>query len=143
MNAEIVAANQAFYDAFRSQDALAMDTVWARAAPVACIHPGWGPLIGRDAVMACWLAIMAAGAPPVRCLAPRVQLLGEVAYVICDELIGDNRLIATNVFVREAGRWLLVHHHAGQVLDSDEAGDEDDDALDDDDAAPPSSSGLN
>ena len=137
MYAEIVAANEAFYAAFRNQDALAMDALWARHAPVACIHPGWGALLGRERVLASWLAIMASGAPQVRCHAPRVQLLGEVAYVICDELIDGNRLVATNVLVREDAAWRLVHHHAGQVAadDPDDDGPDDDDDGDDD--APP------
>ncbi|MCE9579025.1 MAG: nuclear transport factor 2 family protein [Deltaproteobacteria bacterium] len=142
MHAEIVAANEAFYAAFRNQDALAMDALWARHAPVACIHPGWGALVGRDRVIASWLAIMAAGAPQVHCRAPRVQLLGEVAFVVCDELIDGNRLIATNVLVREDDEWRFVHHHAGQVAaaDDDDDDDSDDDASDD---GPPSPSSLN
>lgn len=142
MHAEIVAANEAFYAAFRTQDALAMDALWARRAPVACIHPGWGALVGRDRVMASWLAIMAAGAPQVHCHAPRVQQLGDVAFVVCDELIEGTRLIATNILVREDDAWRFVHHHAGQVAPDDENDDDRDDS-DDGDDAPPSPASLN
>ena len=119
MDSEILAANEAFYRAFRREDPTAMDELWARDAPVACIHPGWGALIGRDRVMASWLAIMKNGAPPIQCVAPRVHRLGDAAFVICEERLGDGRLIATNVFVHEGGQWRMVHHHAGPIAASE------------------------
>ncbi|MCA9678197.1 MAG: nuclear transport factor 2 family protein [Kofleriaceae bacterium] len=115
MEREILAANQAFYDAFVHEDADAMDALWARRAPVACVHPGWSALLGRDQVMASWRAIMAGGAPPIRASRPRVHQVGDVAYVVCDERIDDGRLVATNVFVREDNAWRLIHHHASEV----------------------------
>ncbi len=42
-------------------------------------------------------------------------MIGEAAFVVCHEAIDDAELIATNVFVREGGRWKLVHHQAGQM----------------------------
>ncbi len=33
--------------------------------------------------------------------------------MVCYEVIGENVLAATNVFVQEAGAWKLAHHHAG------------------------------
>ena len=45
---EALAANAAFYAAFAASDAGRMDAVWARRAPVACVHPGWEVLTGRD-----------------------------------------------------------------------------------------------
>lgn len=118
MNDEILAANQAFYEAFAAEDEARMDALWARRAPVTCVHPGWPALIGRVRVMASFRAILMNGAPPVRAQNPSVQELGEVAYVICDERIGGGRLVATNVFVREDGEWRMAHHHAGQVADA-------------------------
>lgn len=131
---EILAANQAFYDAFLAEDEDAMEALWARRAPVACIHPGWTALIGRPRVMASWRAIMAGGAPALRCASPRVHQLGDVAYVICDELVAGGRLVATNVFVREDGQWRIVHHQAGQVA---AVAAPEDEPEDDDDAGPP------
>jgi ketosteroid isomerase-like protein len=121
---EVLAANQAFYEAFRGEDLAAMDALWARAAPVACIHPGWPALVGRSPVMASWRGILENGAPPIRAEAPRVQRLGDVAYVICDEVVPGGRLVATNVFVLEGGAWRMVHHHAGPVSMPDDDGDE-------------------
>lgn len=50
-----------------------MDGMWATDAPVACIHPGWGPIVGRDAgVMRSWHDILANPASPeVTCASPR------------------------------------------------------------------------
>jgi len=49
--------------------------------------------------------------------APRVHLLGEVAFVTCLEANGKQpaHLAATNVFQLEGGRWRMVHHHAGPL----------------------------
>jgi hypothetical protein len=50
----VLAANLEFYRAFTTRDAEAMDALWARQAPVACVHPGWPALTDRDAVMESW-----------------------------------------------------------------------------------------
>ncbi|MDF2096858.1 nuclear transport factor 2 family protein [Aquibaculum arenosum] len=114
--AVILFANDAFYEAFRAGDLQAMDGLWARKAPVACAHPGWAPLIGREAVMESWKAIIENGGVPeaLRCREPRVVPLSpESAMVLCYEQMGKGLLLATNVFVQEEGEWRLVHHHAG------------------------------
>jgi hypothetical protein len=56
--AAILFANNAFYIAFRGRDLEAMDDLWAREAPVACIHPGWHALSGREDVMDSWEGIL-------------------------------------------------------------------------------------
>lgn len=110
----ILFANEAFYRAFAARNFEAMDEVWARHQPVACIHPGWGPLSGRAEVMASWEAILNHPAQPsVSCLAPEAHMLGDAAYVICFEEVGGSYLLATNIFVREGAAWRLVHHQAG------------------------------
>jgi ketosteroid isomerase-like protein len=112
----VLAANAAFYHAFAAKDADAMAALWARRAPVACIHPGWHALRGRDAVLASWRAILGGpGAPPIRCADPVAHVLGDSAFVICIESIPAVRLIATNVFVREDGEWKIAHHHASSA----------------------------
>ena len=91
-----------------------MVELWAREHPVACVHPGWRALHGRDEVLASWRAILQGeGSPEVACGSPRVQLLGETAFVTCTEQLPGALLTATNVFIREQGAWKLVHHHAG------------------------------
>ena len=55
----VLAANLEFYRAFTMRDLGAMDALWARAAPVACVHPGWPALSDRDAIMESWRNILA------------------------------------------------------------------------------------
>jgi ketosteroid isomerase-like protein len=119
---EVLAANEAFYQAFTRRDAEAIDALWAERAPVACVHPGWGALRGRDDVMDSFRAILKSPASPrVACLHPSAHVLGEAAFVVCGEGLEGAELIATNVFVREDGRWKLVHHQAGPVHRQTEA----------------------
>lgn len=115
----VLFANEAFYRAFADRDAVAMEALWARRAPVACIHPGWGALEGRAVVMQSWRAIMSnAASPKIRPRAAKAHVLGDAAYVICFEEIEGQFLLATNVFVREDGRWRIVHHQAGPTNDT-------------------------
>lgn len=109
----LLAANGDFYAAFAAGDFGAMDALWARKAPVACIHPGWPPVHGRDQVMGTWTDILRnPPRPAVRPFGQRAMLLGDVGLVIGFEAIGDARLVATNLYVREGGAWKMVHHQA-------------------------------
>jgi ketosteroid isomerase-like protein len=113
---EVLEANEAFYRAFTARDLTAMDALWARRGPVACIHPGWDSLDGREEVLGSFRAILESGAAPeVRCTLAQAHLLGEVAFVTCHELVQGARLVATNLFVREDGAWRLCHHQASQL----------------------------
>ena len=113
---ELLAANAAFYQAFADGDIEAMDELWARALPVACIHPGWPALHGRRDVMSSWRSILLDGDPPeIRCEGARAALLGAAGFVVCIERIGGEALVATNVFALEEGIWQIVHHQAGPV----------------------------
>ncbi len=112
----VLAANQAFYEAFARGDLGGIDALWAQSAPVACIHPGWAALHGREEVMASWRSILGGGSgASVRCTRPSASVVGDSAYVVCGESIQGAELVATNLFVREDGAWKLVHHHAGPV----------------------------
>jgi len=120
-------ASEAFCAAFAGRDYPALEALWARRSPVACIHPGWGVLEGREAVMESWRGILgsAGNAPAVSPRDARAFLLGEAGYVTCFESFPEGFLIATNLFVREAGEWRLVHHQAGPTREQPEE-DEDD-----------------
>jgi len=113
----VLAANLEFYRAFSARDLVAMDALWARQAPVICIHPGWPPLADRDSVMESWHGILAnPDSPRITCFDERVMMYGEAALVVCEEELGGGTLIASNFFVREDGAWRLVHHQAGQLV---------------------------
>ena len=112
----VLAANLEFYRAFTTRDAEAMDALWARQAPVACIHPGWPALVDRDGVMESWRGILSnPGSPRIACYDERVFLYGDTALVVCEEELDGGTLIASNWFVREDGAWRLAHHQAGQL----------------------------
>src|SRR5258708_31225439 len=99
----VLAANDAFYEAFEGEDAGAMETLWAADAPCACVHPGWDPVVGRAAVLSTWRGILSGGnAPHVKVNSARVLVYGEVALVVCIEHVsarqgsGHAMLSATN-----------------------------------------------
>lgn len=109
----VMFANEAFYVAFARRDLDAMIEVWSRRETVTCIHPGAITLLGRDKVIQSWQAILSNPASPaIVCRSPTAHLFGDVAYVLCWEQIEQAFLLATNIFVREDGRWRMVHHQA-------------------------------
>ena len=109
----VLFANEVFYVSFASGDLDAMDELWSSKAPVSCIHPGWETMSGREDVVESWRSIIRCGAPAIRCREPEVFLYGDTATVLCYEEVEGGFLIATNVFVREAAVWKMVHHQAG------------------------------
>ena len=115
---EILAANATFYRAFSNGDYPAMSELWARRAPVACVHPAARVLLGRGPVLDSWRQILSGTSRfELRCEEPVVNVFGDTAVVTCYEGGGDHpvHLAATNVFVLEDGRWRMVHHHAGPI----------------------------
>jgi ketosteroid isomerase-like protein len=114
----VLAANLEFYRAFAARDLPAMDALWARRAPVACLHPGWTALKDRDAIMESWTGILSnPDAPRIACFDEEVFLYGgDVALVLCEEELDGGTLAASNLFVRENDKWLIAHHHAGQIV---------------------------
>lgn len=114
---QILAANEVFYRAFARGDASALEAMFATETQVGTAHP-WRPVTtGREGVLAGWLAILEAGAPPIRCLDPVVTLLpgGLAALVTCVEDTGGAPCVATNAFVQEDGEWRLCHHHGAPL----------------------------
>jgi ketosteroid isomerase-like protein len=112
----VLFANEAFYQAFASRDVALMDELWAREAPVACLHPGWPPLYERAAIIESWRRILEnEQSPAIECVAPRAFVDGAAAFVICYERMEGGYLVATNLFRREARGWKIVHHQAGPV----------------------------
>lgn len=114
--AALLAANHAFYRAFRVGDLPAMEAAWAVRAPVACVHPGADVLSGRAAVVQSWRHILASGGiAEIQCEHAQAYVLGEAGFVTCHERLGEGVLIATNLFVLEDDEWRMVQHHAGPL----------------------------
>jgi len=108
-------ANEAFYRAVTDRDLDMLDALWSITTPASCLHPGWPPLHGRDEVMESWRRIiMGPGPPMIECVAATAHLIdAQVGLVTCYERIGEEWLIATNLFVREGAGWSLFHHQSG------------------------------
>ncbi|HVU02971.1 MAG TPA: nuclear transport factor 2 family protein [Polyangiaceae bacterium] len=118
LESAVLEANARFYSAFSAGDFPAMSELWARHAPVTCLHPGAPLLVGRPLVLASFREILSERpAFRLRCDSPVVSLHGEVAVVLCYEG-GEGapaHLAATNVFVLENGEFRMTHHQAGPL----------------------------
>lgn len=115
----VLAANEAFYSAFRSRDYSAMLTLWSDQHEISVYHPGWPGIYGREEVMDSWYRILRIGTPPnVQAHDPHVIVNGKTAMVTCVEDVGGARMIATNTFVDEAGDWKLIGHQAQHLPDN-------------------------
>lgn len=112
----VLAANLRFYGAFVDGDYAGMDAIWARRVAVACLHPGWAAIEGRDAVMESWRHVLGDPEFRIRCIDERVHLYGDVAIVLCEEELAGGLLAATNVFIREDGAWRMIHHQASAII---------------------------
>jgi hypothetical protein len=114
---EALVANEAFYRALGNSDMGAMENVWARLAPVTCLHPGWTLLNGRDDVLESWRTILSnPNQPRIVGGGASVTVFGDAAVVLCREVVSGSGLYATNIFVREEGAWRMTHHHSGPVM---------------------------
>ncbi len=117
-------ANEAFYLAFSTRDFEAMEQLWAREAPVVCIHPGWPALADRASVINSWKSILQNPATPqVTPRQARAFVWGSFATVVCYEEIQGDILAASNSFLFEDGQLRMVFHQAspcGQLPLEDE-----------------------
>jgi ketosteroid isomerase-like protein len=119
--AEVRAANRAFYDAFEGRNLDVMSDIWEHSDRIACTHPGWRTLHGWGAVSASWFALFGGPSPLQFILTNEVVAVsGDAAWVTVDENLisadGGGTVAALNLFVRSAdGRWRLVAHHGAPV----------------------------
>ena len=112
----VTEANVAFYDALTNRDLAAMERLWFPADWVECVHPGMPRLRGWEAVHESWAVLFAtAAALMVAPTAVQVRLVGDVAWVGCEERIAnwnEGKMLssmahATNVFVRHDDQWRM------------------------------------
>lgn len=121
---ELARVNRAFYQSFEKLDLEAMRGLWLDDPLVRCIHPGGEVLVGPERVLASWGAIFA-NTQSIRFDLEdlSIEILGDVGWVTSIERIqtgsGEGQhtseVAATNVFVRRAGEWRLVLHHASPI----------------------------
>lgn len=140
MSAEAAAAvtdcNASFYAALEAGDIDRMGRVWDAGDAVACVHPGWPMLHGRDRVLRSCSMIMANTAYIQFLLTDvDVQVHGDVAVLTCEEHILASAgsaapdevpqaaaVATTNVFRRGADGWRMVVHHGSPVLGAESTG---------------------
>ena len=123
--AEVLAANQAFYQAFEKKDIDAMSAVWSQGTGSLCIHTGGNVLRGWQPIRVSWEQIFR----KTKYLEVEIDIISteirnEIAYVILIEnilQISGGRSVqaqsmATNIFERMASSWYLVHHHGSPLM---------------------------
>ena len=117
-----LAAEEAFYAAFRALDLEQMRAVWTDSANASCIHPGGGLLQGTQAVLESWAEIFRESAPP-RISHRLVQASTDdhlaVHTVQEDVSSGSGRqaiVLATNIYGFIDGGWRMLAHHASLPL---------------------------
>lgn len=107
--------NETFYRAFQAANAQAMADVWGYGEHVQCIHPLAGCIAGRQAVLESWSLILRGHRVKIQLEDVRIFTTDETALVTCTEIVdgGDSkgRIVATNVFEKQKGKWKLLHHH--------------------------------
>jgi len=121
----ILKANRAFYRAFESLDLAQMEAVWLRDQRIACVHPGWRRLTGWGPVMTSWERIFeGAFEMKFELRDEAVTVSGDLAVVLVEEVLtqrgydGGSRsqVLATNVFERADGEWLMILHHGSPIM---------------------------
>lgn len=120
---EVLAANQAFYDAHETRDLESMEGLWERSNRVVCVHPGWPILRGWDVVIESWRRIFSGpGRTQFILTNVEVSVAGDAAWVTLEENLVDSGALgaagavaATNIFTRTDGGWLLVAHHGSPI----------------------------
>lgn len=126
---QVIEANLKFYFALESLDVDLMDEVWATDASAICVHPGQSRLCGWEAIRGSWEVIFRnTKFMRVDVSEVSVEVQEKVAWITCLENIttdvGDQmhraKAYATNVFVYDDERWMMVVHHASLVSSASE-----------------------
>lgn len=116
---DILSANERYYQAFEAGDFPAMSNLWAEDG-VSCIHPGWPVLVGRQAILESYRAILSnPSQDPIIHHSDTVIASGTDGRVFCVELVGEGALAATNWFRLVNGVWRMVHHQASPLATAD------------------------
>ena len=115
-------AEAAFYDALQRADLDAMMQVWSDDEEVSCIHPGGARISGYERVRENWSQIFKSGQRLQLQLSDQVVVSGmmlslhslhENILVLGGQGAGSRSIVVTtNVYLRSAGGWRMVLHHA-------------------------------
>jgi len=115
-------AEAAFYEALQRADLDAMMEVWSADEEVSCIHPGGARIAGYERVRENWSRIFKSGQRLQVQLSDQVFVSGRIMslhslqeniLVLSGHGAGSRSIvIATNVYLRSAGGWRMLLHHA-------------------------------
>lgn len=117
---EVLAANQAFYQALQSLELPRMEALWWHEDWVSCLHPGGDLICGWEEVLERWANIFRSTSQMRATVSrPLVHVQGDAAWVSCIENVTSTyeggfetaMIEATNIFVRRNGEWRMAHHH--------------------------------
>lgn len=118
-------AEAAFYDALRRADLDTMMEVWSADDEVSCTHPGGARITGYEQVRENWSQIFKSGQRLKLDLSDQVVISGamyslhslhENILVLGGQGAGARSVVVTtNVYVRAAGGWRMVLHHASHA----------------------------
>jgi ketosteroid isomerase-like protein len=122
---DVLAANQAFYQAFEQLDINALSVIWSKDPKVTCIHPGRVALRGWEQIRFSWDQIFR-NTKQLEVAADIIltEVQGNLGYVILVEnlvqVVPEERIevqtMVTNVFEYEGGNWFLVHRHTSPLM---------------------------
>lgn len=120
-DADLLAVNRRYYEAFEAGDLDAMSALWERSSRASCTHPGWATLRGWNQVASSFFALFHQGGRVQFVLTrEEANVAGDVAWVSVDEnLLGDQggvTVATVNIFVRDTrAGWRMVCHHGSVV----------------------------
>lgn len=114
------AAETAFYEAFINCDLSTMKQLWAEV-DVVCVHPGSGAITGYESIMSSWEYILDDTAlPDIQINVLKQTMTDSLAVFVVEEYIstGENSavvILATNVYQKFDGGWLMTEHHSSVI----------------------------
>jgi ketosteroid isomerase-like protein len=121
----VLAANQAFYDAFSNKELASMNLLWWQGSTSLCVHPGGRVLRGWETIRASWESIFRnTDSIEIDLEIIKVEIDQAVAYVVVREIVLQSsrgqklkaQSMATNIFQKMAQKWYLVHHHGSPIM---------------------------
>eukprot|EP00929_Paragymnodinium_shiwhaense_P015930 TRINITY_DN124012_c0_g1_i1.p1 TRINITY_DN124012_c0_g1~~TRINITY_DN124012_c0_g1_i1.p1 ORF type:complete len:775 (+),score=236.75 TRINITY_DN124012_c0_g1_i1:81-2405(+) len=127
----VIRANSQLYEAISAKSLEQMEALWLPAGFSRCIHPYEKPSVGQPDVVKSWSRLFKAAAASKSKITPTdvtVTVRGTTATVVCVEQVTSKSMkqplrsmIATNVFRKVNGNWLLYHRHVSPADEDDGA----------------------
>ncbi|HKX32357.1 MAG TPA: nuclear transport factor 2 family protein [Blastocatellia bacterium] len=118
--------NDRFYRAMENGNLDEMSEIWLHEDWVKCVYPGWDLVIGWEKIRESMIYIFTRpGGMSFTISEVDAKIEADFAWVTCYEDIvftldsGSTpitaRMTATNLYMRIAGSWRMIHHHSSQV----------------------------